>query len=207
MSFRLALILVLNAFLFEVSSVAQDVAVPDPELVHPNIRVSVPHLASVKSDDESGGAAAKTVMAIVLSALNVRCDPASQLNTVLEANGGAPLRTLSEQLAGASCMTNGRIGHLSAEFTPNGSIQADEIIAPLMHGKPLLIRWSDVLYVMYGAVYDEHVHNSGKHENVIRELLLIDPRYSDRRRLVPFDRQKNDFSQVEGIAEIEFTLR
>lgn len=152
------------------------------------------------------GAVAKAAVATVLSASNVKCEPASQLNAVLESQGGASLRKLAEKLSGASCMMDGKIVHLSAVFTPNGSIQADGIIAPLVHAKPLLIRWNGALYVLYGVVYDEHLHNSGKRENVIRRLLLIDPRYSDERKFVSFDRQRDDFAQVEGIAEIRFAL-
>jgi hypothetical protein len=71
-----------------------------------------------------------------------------------------------------------------------------------MHQRPLLMEWNGNLYVIHGVVYDEHLHNSGKRENVIRQLLLIDPRYAYERRFVSFDRQADDFSQVEGIAEI-----
>jgi hypothetical protein len=81
-------------------------------------------------------------------------------------------------------------------------VRPDGIIAAIVRGKPLLVRWNDNLYVLYGAVYDEHLHNSGKREIVIRQLLLFDPRYSDSRRFISFDRLKEDFSRVEGIAEI-----
>ena len=206
MSLRLEFLLVIGALALVVSSPAQELPVPDPEVVHPNIRVSVPNLSPENAADESSGAVAQAAMATVLSASNMTCDSASQLNAVLEANGGTTLRTLAEKLRGASCMTNGTIVHLSAEFTPNASIQPDSILAPILHGRPLLLRWNGELYVLRGVIYDEHLHNSGNRENVIRELLLIDPRYSDRRRFVSFDRQKNDFSEVEGIAEIRFVL-
>ncbi len=195
-------VIVLIGLLPLIPAIAQDLPTPDPEVVHPNLRVALNNMPSVKVSDQSGLTVAKTAVAMVLGATKVNCDPGSQLNTVLEANAGAPLQTVAAKLSGASCMTNGKIVHVSAAFTPNGSIQADGIIAPLLHQKPLLIRWNDALYVLYGVIYDEHLHNSGKRENVIRQLLLIDLRYADQRRFVAFDRQKNDFAQVEGIAEI-----
>jgi hypothetical protein len=204
MSHRTALVVVVSVLFLVISSAAQDSSIPDPEVVHPNIRVTVPNLLAAKSRDETSGAVAKAAMVTVLSASSVNCDRASQINAVLEANGGAPLQTLAEKLAGTSCMTNGTTTHLSAQFTPSGSIQADGIIAPLLRGKPLLIRWNGMLFVLHGVVYDEHLHNSGKRENVIRQLLLIDPRHSDERRYISFDRQRDDLSQVEGIAEIRF---
>lgn len=199
---RLAVIVFFSLLALIPMALAQDPNAPDPEVVHPNLRVAVSNMPSVKVFDQSATAVAKAAVATVLGAVEINCDSGSQLNTVLEANAGAPLQTLAAKLSGASCMTNGNIVHLSASFTPNGSIQADGIIAPIVHGKPLLIRWNDALYVLYGVIYDEHLHNSGKRENVIRQLLLIDPRYTDQRRFVIFDREKNDFAQVEGIAEI-----
>ncbi len=202
MSRRISLVVLVSTFLVVTWSVAQSLPDPDPEVVHPNIRITVPHLSPVNVAGELNGTAANAAVLTVLGASNLKCDPASQLNAVLEANAEAPLRTLAEKVSGASCMTNGRIVHLSAAFTPNGSTHADAIIAPIVHGKPLLIRWNEVLYVLYGVIYDEHLHNSGKRVNVIRQLLLIDPRYANERKFVSFDRGKDDFAQVEGIAEI-----
>ncbi len=204
MSSRIVMLPVIAFFILG-SALAQDF-VPDPEFVHPNQQANVSNLAVIKAPDESKAAVAKTALAIVLSAEGKTCDTASHVYTVLEANGNSSLRELSGTLAGASCLMKGRTVHLGARFTPNGSIQADDMIAPILHGKPLLIRWNDEVYVLYGVVYDEHLHNSGKSENVIRRLLLIDPRHSVEQRLVLFDRQKDDFAQVEGIAEIVFAI-
>lgn len=201
MRYRLSVIILLGLVPF-IRTVAQDLPAPDPEVVHPNVRVSISNMPVVKISDQSSVAVAKAAVAMVLGATKVNCDPASQLNTILEANAEARLQTVAAKLSGASCMANGRIVHLSASFTPSESIQSDGIIAPLLHGKPLLIRWNDALYVLYGVIYDEHVHNSGKRDNVIRRLLLLDPRYADERRFVSFDREKDDFAQVEGFAEI-----
>ncbi len=178
--------------------------VPDPEVVHPKLRVSVSDLSTVKASDTSDAAAAKAAVAIVLSAANKTCDPASQILAVLEANASSRLEELSKKLSSASCLTKSGTVHVNARFMPNISIQADDIIASIRNGSLQLMRWNGVLYVLHGVVYDEHLHNSGKRENVIRQLLLIDPRFSGERRFIAFDREKDDFSQVEGISSLDF---
>ncbi len=204
MTSRVVVVAVIIVVLLAGPAVAQELPVPDPEVVHPNLRVTVNNLSFVKASDESKAAVAKAALAIVLSASNVKCDPASQVNSVLEANAESSLRTLSEKLVAASCLARGGTVHLDAEFTPSGSIQADNIVASIKRHEPLLMRWNGILYVLHGVVYDEHLHNSGRRENVIRQLLLIDPRYADERRFGSFDRPKDDFSQVEGFAKILF---
>jgi hypothetical protein len=139
----------------------------------------------------------------VLGASRIKCDSGSQLNTVIEANAASSLRILSEKIGGSSCASNGHAMRLNAVFTPNPEIRADGIVAAILHQRPLLMEWKGALYVIHGVIYDEHLHNSGKRDNVIRQLLLIDPRYSDQRRFASFDRQRDEFAQVNGITEIQ----
>ncbi len=179
---------------------AQDIPV-DSEVVHPNKRVTVSDLAMVTARDTSGAAVAKAALAIVLGASRTKCDRGSQLN-VVDANAGPSLRSLASKLSGAPCSMNGRMLRLTASFTANGEIRAEALIAPLVQGQPLLFKWKNTLYVLYGVVYDEHLFYSGRRDNVIRELLLIDPRYSDKRRLVAFEREQDDFAEVEGVASV-----
>lgn len=91
---------------------------------------------------------------------------------------------------------------VKANFVPNGAIQGNSIIASMKESKPLLFEWKGALYVLYGVVYDEHLHYSGRQDNVIRQFLLIDPRYSDKRRLVSFEREQDNFAEVEGVAGV-----
>lgn len=178
---------------------------PIGEVFHPDQRVTISNLAVVTATDPSRAAVAKAALEIVLSGSMVRCDPASHLSAVVDANGGAPLRMLAGKISGIPCATNGQARHVTATFTPNGAIQAENLIAPVLEGKPLLFEWKNTLYVLYGVVYDEHLRDDGSKMNVIRRLLLIDPRYSDKRRLVEFERGKDDFSQFEGFASVAAT--
>ncbi len=166
--------------------------------VHPNQRITVPNLSTVSSTNDGG--VARAAVAIVLSGSKVKCDPGSPLEVVLDATAGSSLQAMAGKLAGTSCITNGRAQRVSATFTPNSAIQSDSVIASIMQGRPLLMSWKRTLYVLYGVVYDEHLYSNGSRTNAIRQLLLIDPRYSDQRRFVAFARDKDNFADVEGIA-------
>ena len=181
--------------------VAQDLPV-DPEVVHPFQRITVPNLTNVTAPNSSEPAVAKAGLAIILSASKLKCDPDSQVESVADSIAGESLKTLVTKISGASCLVDGRMLRVAASFVPNGMIQANTIVASIKENKPLLIEWKGALYVLYGVVYDEHLHNSGRQDNVIRELLLIDPRHSDKRRFITFKRDRDDFGAVEGVASI-----
>jgi hypothetical protein len=187
--------------LFIGSSLAAQIT-PEQEVVHAYKRVTVPDLAFITATDSN---AAKAAVAIVLSSLKVKCDPSSQVESVTEANAESSLSTLSSKIAGTSCSMGGRMLRVNASFTPNAAIKANDLVASLKQNTPLLMRWQGAVYVLYGVVYDEHLFNSGKQDNVIREFLLVDPRYSDKRRLVAFERWKDDFAIVEGVMSLSLS--
>ncbi|MDT8067794.1 MAG: hypothetical protein ROO76_06460 [Terriglobia bacterium] len=117
MRYQLAVVIFFILFPLIPSALAQDLPVPDPEVVHPNLRVTIT-MPSVKATDQGKTAIVKAAVAMVLGAADLKCDPGSQLNAVLEANAASPLRTLSEKIAGASCAIDGHANQLNATFTP-----------------------------------------------------------------------------------------
>jgi hypothetical protein len=192
------------ALFFRTPLVAQDLP---PAYIHPYQRIAVPNLAQFRAADDSRPAVLKAVVATVLSGLNVKCGSGSQLYSVLEANAELPLRAVAAKISGASCSMEGRTLHVNATFAPNGAIKANGIVASVMQHQPLLLEWKNRIYVLYGVVYDQHLYNTGAQDNVIREFLLIDPRYSDTRRFLAFNRAKDNFADVAGIATISVVGR
>ncbi len=180
----------------------QDIPLDGYPVVHPYQRVQISNLDNISSTDTSSPAIAKAALAIVISASKLKCEHDSQLESIADANAGASLQTLVAKIAGAACSANGRRFRVTASFVPNGAIQGNAIIASLKQGRPLLVEWRGMLYVLYGVVYDEHLYSSGRQDNIVRDLLLIDPRYSSERRFVQFQRAKDNFAEIEGIASI-----
>jgi hypothetical protein len=74
-----------------------------------------------------------------------------------------------------------------------------------MQKRALLMDWDGHIYALYGAVFDLNKHSSGMEERVIRSFLLLDTRYSDSRRFVKFDRQKDSWQKVQGFLELKVT--
>ena len=181
---------------------AQAQEVPDNEVFHPNQRVIVANLPLVTAKESSASASAKAAVAIVLSSAKIKCDPRSQVESVIESNAGTSLNALISKVDGATCSSDGQSQKVNASFIPNGSIVGNNVIASILQQKPLLMQWRGAVYVLYGVVYDQHLHQSGLQDNVIREFLLLDPRYRGNRRFIVFDSKANDFREVEGVATV-----
>lgn len=199
----------LFALLFFIGShvAAQEGYVPPPEsdseiAVRPNQSLTIPNPPLITASSNGQTEVAKAALAIVLNGSNARCEPGSQIHPVVEAYADSPLEVLSNKLEGTSCLTHGVVQHVNALFTPNRAIQADSFIIPVIKRKLLLLKWKGAFYVLYGVVYDEHIYQSGRRDNVIRELLLIDPRYSGRQRLVAFEREKDNLADIEGVTSV-----
>jgi hypothetical protein len=175
---------------------------PDVETVHPNLLVQVQGLPSVVTKDTNASSIAKAAVSLVLSGSKLSCAPDSEVDKVIEANAGSPLSTLIGKISGTACTSSGQIHKVVATYFSNGEIHGDALIQSVMQGKPLVLEKQDGVYVLYGVIYDEHLHSSGRRDNVIRELLLIDPRYPDKRRLTSFVRGRDDFTDITGVASV-----
>jgi len=191
---RLAVCVVLSAL----SLWAQE-PVPS-ESVKPDNRVEVPDLPKTVAADNSKAEVAKAAVAIVLAAYDVKCELNSQVNSVIDDRTASSLRSLSGKVEGATCEQDGHLLKLTSTFVANTAIQADELIHALDEDNAMLIRWKGDLYVLWGALYDVRIYSDGRRFNIIRELLLIDPRYSDERRFVSYKRDKATFADIEGVA-------
>jgi hypothetical protein len=74
------------------------------------------------------------------------------------------------------------------------------LIEALTEKQSPLMDWNSHLYVVYGIIFDLTVDDtSGAKTYAIRKLLLLDPRFSDQRREVVFDRQIDDWGKVVGL--------
>jgi hypothetical protein len=61
------------------------------------------------------------------------------------------------------------------------------------------------VYVLYGAIFDEtRDPTDGSRTDSIHKLLLLDPGFSDHRRLTEFNRETDDWSKVEGLSIVKF---
>lgn len=182
-------------FLATLSAFAQDT----PGYVfHPNQEVHVTNLPARTAQSANKA----TVLAVALEAIlqdkTVCCGKNSALeDTVLLTPES--LKELSAKLQGKHVLSDGRSVMVNAEYVPQSSITPDLMISSLMEQHALLINWSSHFYVLYGAIYDETVYDSGQRQFVIHKLLLLDPRFSDQRSKIEFNRETDDWEKVEGL--------
>jgi hypothetical protein len=165
---------------------------------HPNQEVRVANLPARTAQPANRTGVLATALGMILQDKSVCCGKNSALeDTVLVAPPS--LKELSAQLQGKHVLSDGRSVIVNAEYVPQGSITPDLMISSLMDQHALLMNWSSHFYVLYGAIYDETVFDSGQRQFAIRKLMLLDPRFSDQRSKIEFNRETDDWQKVEGL--------
>ena len=121
------------------------------------------------------------------------------------------LRELGERLRGKHYLDNGTAISVADQYWPaapteQNSVKPGDIISSLMAQRPLLMNWDGHLYVLHGVVFDEcNDSYTGYAFSAIRTLLLVDTRFSGRRRYVSFNRQTDDWGKVTGLLALAIT--
>jgi len=181
--------------LVTLSAFAQD----EPAYVfHPDQDVRVAHLPLLTAQSTNPSAVLAAALETVFRDQAVCCGKNSALeDTVLAAPPS--LQELSAKLQGKHVLSDGRSVMVSAEYVPQSAITPDLMISALIDQHALLIKWKSRFYVLYGAIFDETVYSGGQRQFAIHKLLLLDPRFSDRRRDVEFNRDRDDWSKIEGL--------
>ena len=128
--------------------------------------------------------------------------------------GEISLRAVGQRLRGKHYLDSGAPVFVADQYWPaapieQNSVKAGDIIASLLAQRPLLMNWDGHLYVVYGALYDVCAAGSldypGYNFPAIRTFLLVDTRFSDRRRYVSFNRQTDDWGKVTGFLALAIT--
>lgn len=176
-----------------------------PYVFHPNQEVRVASLPSVVADSTSDTDVLAASVATAVMDRAVCCDRNSALVDQLASITKFSLKELSEKVRGKQYLSSGSSILVSDQYWSGSSVNAEAIVGSLLAQRPLLMVWSSHLYVVYGAAFDEYLYDSGANMHVIRKLLLIDTRFSDKRRYVSFDRQTDDWSQVTGLLVLAIT--
>jgi hypothetical protein len=116
-----------------------------------------------------------------------------------EVSNPLSLQELSGKLQGRHLSSDGRAIVVNSEYVSESGITADFIVRTLLEQRALLFEWKGHVYVLYGSLFNEVRDYSGAREFTVVRLFLIDPRFSDERREVVFDRESDDLKKVQGI--------
>jgi len=118
---------------------------------------------------------------------------------------GAPnLRKLGDAVKGDYVLSPKKKMRVMARVFPAGAtIGAEDLIAAVQRGRPMIFFWRKHAYVAIGVAYDEHIGANGARMWEVRELTLLDPTAADaEHRLVTFQKGRDDLSEINGAIDL-----
>ncbi len=117
------------------------------------------------------------------------------------------LKDVAAKLQGRHLLSDGRPITVTATYLDAQAVHGALLIATLREKHAVLVGWNAHLYVCYGVTYREDYDANGGVMDTILRFRLIDPRYSDARREVVFDRATDDWSRVQGMLWLSFATQ
>ena len=131
------------------------------------------------------------------------CGPNSALEDSAAAADPQSLQDVALKLNGRHRLSDGRPLLVKAEYRARDAVNAGELIATVTNQHAALLQWNSHVYVIHGVVYRWYASGTAEtgtsEGTLIRKLLLWDTRYSDARRNVTFDRDTDDWNNVQGV--------
>ena len=173
------------------------------QIYYPNTEVRVSDLPSLtaKSKDASDVLAAS--LEIIFRDKELCCGKDSALEDDVQRADPKSLKDVRARLQGRHLLSDGRPIMVTAEYVPATSLVIGALIGTLSDKRPLLMEWNSHLYVVYGVIYSTTYTDEGGRVDSIFKIFLLDPRFSDQRREVSFDRQTDDWGKVQGLLTLK----
>ncbi len=177
----------------------QDVPSSSPA-VKPNQEIRVAHLPRLAARSPDPSYVLLTSLDIIFHDHGVCCAKDSALGDSAAAADPSSVKDIIAKLRGRHLFSDGRPVMISVlDLAPQATRNPGTVVRALTNKRAMLLMWNSHLYVLYGALFDEAQYADGSLVESINQLFLLDPRYSDSRREVPFKREKDDWNQVEGL--------
>ncbi len=174
------------------------------QIYNPNTELRISDLPSVtaKSKDPSDVLAAS--LEIIFRDKDVCCGKNSALEDDVQRADPKSLKDVATRVQGRHRLSDGRPIMVTAEFViPATGLVVGALIGALTEKQPLLMQWNSHLYVVYGMVYNTSYTAEGARIDSVLKIFLLDPRFSDQRREVAFDRQTDDWGKVQGLLTLK----
>jgi hypothetical protein len=171
--------------------------------------VIVPQLAALKARSHDLSDVLLTSLDIVFHDPEICCDKDSALGDRAPSADPLSVKEIASKVQGTQRLSDGRTITVMADLPPAApSVDISWWIIGSLRGQHslLLVRDSH-LYVLYGAVFNEVVSEDGSRAFMIHKLLLLDTRYSDGRRDVTFNRDTDDWREVQGMLKLTVTAQ
>jgi hypothetical protein len=180
-------------------SPAQDTP-PPGYVVHPNLEIRVSNLPTQTASSD-----ATATLEVLFHDSKLCCGSGAILEDRARAANPLSLEDISGKIVGKHLFSDGHSATITANYLAANAINPDPIIGTLVKNQPALFEWDSHLYVLYGAVYDEKYFDTGGREFVIHKLLLLDTRFTGPQREKSFDRDQDDWKDVQGLLLVNTT--
>jgi len=149
-----------------------------------------------------------TSLDTVIRDRGVCCGPDSALEDSAKAADPKSLKDVSTKLDGRHLLGDGRPIKVTAEYFSADVLNSGYLLDKMKSQHPPIMEWNSHLYVVHGIVYlwmeSGDPETPGPASVAIHKFLLWDPRYSDERREVVFNRDTDDLSKVQGFLFVQF---
>src|SRR5262249_37031597 len=166
---------------------------------HPNQEIHVSGLPALKARSNEAPDVLATAVATVFNDQELCCGERSALESRLPQSDPVSLKDVAAKLQGRQLLRDGRPVQITAEYFDAAAINSGTLVhAIALKHAPLMVL-NSLLYVVSGVIYDDAVYSDGSEIYVLRKFLLLDPRFSDHRRDVTFNRETDDLSKVQGV--------
>lgn len=165
----------------------------------PSKQIRVTNLRLQNASTNSATDVLSAALSTIFNDPQVCCGKDSALGEVVLSADSGSIEDLARALQGRHMLGDGLPIFVNSLFLQPASAKPQQILAPLLENKPLLIEWNSCFYVVQGAVFSERDYENGSREYMLRQLLLLDTRYTDRRAQVSFRADSNSWRDVQGI--------
>jgi hypothetical protein len=183
------------------------VSFANAQTYYPNTQVRIGDLPPITAKSKDPEDALAASLEILLRDKDVCCGKNSALEDDVQRTDPKSLKDVATKLRGRHLLSDGRALLVTAEFVPATSLVGGTFIGTLNDKQPLLMEWNLHLYVVYGVVYSTAYSPEGGRTDSILKIFLVNPRYSDQRREVLFDRQTDDWGKVQGLLRLKAALQ
>jgi hypothetical protein len=151
-----------------------------------------------------------TSLHTVLQNQEICCAEESALADRARAADPTSLKDVAAKLTGRHVLSDGRAVTVTTEYLTLEQMNAGHLIKMISDQQPALLQWDSHIYVLDGLGYvwiPSGTADAMSATSAIRKFLLLDTRYSDARRRVEFNRDRDDLSKIEGLLFIHAKLQ